>query len=170
MKRVTLRSLVAGISTGILLSCTANAAIAQVAEVPAPDSEGDFNSAILRGNRGFYANKRWVVMADPDGDYLNCRYTPNGEIRAEIVPGAILMAEFGGPVNLDNGLRANYDNDAIEMYQGSPWLRVIGQDDTLMIPAERGSRNALGTCYVRANQRYITPLNNEATLQTVFSR
>jgi len=170
MKKVTLRSLVAGISTGILLCFTASAAISQVAEVPAPDSQGDFNSAILRGNRGFYVNQRWVVMAGPDRDYLNCRYTPNGEIRSEIAPGTILIAEFGGPVNLDNGQRANDDNDAVEMYQGSPWLRVTGQDDTLIIPAERGNRDSLGACYVRANQRYITPLNNDATLQTVFGR
>ncbi len=74
--------------------------------------------------------------------------------------GAIVTAAFKGPVNLDNGMRANYANDAIVMHNGRPWLRVVkykgndwnsGRDSTLV-----------GECYVRANLQYITPINLDA--------
>ena len=73
-----------------------HAAIAQVAEVPNPDSNGDFRSAFQRGNRGFYTISKWLVV-QPMGsgveDYaLNCRYTPNGQIRSRIQRGAIITA------------------------------------------------------------------------------
>lgn len=170
MASINLQTFIVGLAASVSLLVGTRAASAQVSEVPAPDSEGDFNTAIVRGNRGFYVNQRWVVVPGTRRDALNCRYTPNGEIRSQIIPGAILTAQFGGPVNLDGGQSPNTENDAIEMYQGSPWLKITGVADTLLYPADRTNVDSLGPCYVRANLRYITPLNNEATIPQVFGR
>ncbi|HIK57025.1 MAG TPA: hypothetical protein IGS37_17910 [Synechococcales cyanobacterium M55_K2018_004] len=122
-------------------------AIAQMAEVPLPNRNGDYTTAVLRGNRGnFYYNRRWLVV-DPDPTYLNCRVSPNGVVRSRIAPGAILMAEF-------------IQNEAIVFHNGSPWLRVRGID-ALTVP-QRGQ--TLGRCYVRANRQYIAPINEDARL------
>ena len=58
-------------------------AIAQAAEVPNPDINGDFHTAFQQGNRGYYSIEKWLVVQPMrSGDYdLNCRYTPNGQLR-----------------------------------------------------------------------------------------
>ena len=61
-------------------------AIAQAAEVPNPDINGDFRTAFQQGNRGYYKIEKWLVVQPViSGDYdLNCRYTPNGQMRLRI--------------------------------------------------------------------------------------
>ena len=78
------------------------------------DSNGDFSSALLIGHLGVYGNNQWLVMPQSDG-YLNCRYTPNGEIRSEVVPSMIITAKFNGPLSTDNRLTPNPDADAIRV-------------------------------------------------------
>lgn len=127
------------------------------------DSNGDFRSALLIGHRGVYGNNRWLVMPQVD-EYLNCRYTPNGEIRSEIVPSMIITAKFGGPLSTDNRQTPNPAADAIVLYEGKPWLRVTGTDRASFFPpsANRSSQDYIGECYVRANSQYITNVNNDA--------
>jgi hypothetical protein len=71
-------------------------AIAQAADVPKPNLSGDFSSIFLQGNRGFYAVQKWLVIesveSEINGGTVNCRYSPNGEIRSRIQRGAILTA------------------------------------------------------------------------------
>lgn len=119
----------------------ANPVQAQVAEVPGATAQGDFKSAKVLGNRGYYQNKSWLVVDTSSG--LNCRATPNGTVKSVLMPGSVVSAVFAGQ-----------GNDAIAFHQGSPWLRVTPQ-----IPAY-GSGTA-GTCYVRANVRYIAPISQD---------
>ena len=116
---------------------------AQVAEVPTPNAKGDFTTAILQGNAGKYKNIKWLVI-DPDPTYLNCRSEPNGKVKSRLMPGAIITAVF-----LDNN-----QGDAIVFDRDVPWLRVSGTDPfTLGEP---------GVCYVRANIKYIAPINEDS--------
>ena len=127
------------------------------------DSNGDFSSALLIGHRGVYGNNQWLVMPQSDG-YLNCRYTPNGEIRSEVVPSMIITAKFNGPLSTDNRQTPNPDADAIVFHEGKPWLRVAGTERASFFPpsANRSSQDYLGECYVRANSQYITDVSNDA--------
>lgn len=157
------------LATSILLLNIPSQALAQVAEVPRPDSNGDFTTAFVQGNLGYYANKQWLVVAqsgDPRDGFLNCRYAPNGEIRSRVPSGAIVEAvflgEFGEP-NPPRMLELNPANDAIILEDGAPWLRVRGTSG-LFYPARAGDWESLGECYVRANWQYIAPVNNDWSL------
>ncbi len=147
----------------------ARTAIAQVADVPNPDSNGDFKSAFQRGNRGFYVISKWLVV-QPMGsaiedDALNCRYTPNGQIRSRIQRGAIVTAVFKGNPNLRSAEPPDPSNDAIAFDSDeSPWLRVKGLQNELAYPAKPASFDQLGECYVRANLKYIAPINPDALM------
>lgn len=126
-----------------------SAAVAQMASVPTPDANGNFSTALQPGNRGdVYPTRKWLVV-DPDPTYLNCRLQPNGAVRLRVAPGAVLTAVF----TEENG-------DAIVFTAGQPWLRVSGTDP-LMIGEP-------GICYVRANARYIAPINEDAIQGGVF--
>jgi len=143
--------------------------IAQVAEVPNPDSSGDFRSAFQRGNRGFYTISKWLVvqpMGSGAENYdLNCRYTPNGQIRSRILRGAIVTAVFKGNPNLSRAEPPEPASDAIIIdSDGSPWLRVKGSQNELAYPAKPASFEQLGECYVRANLKYIAPINPDSLM------
>jgi hypothetical protein len=146
-----------------------HAAIAQVADVPNPDSNGDFRSAFQRGNRGFYVISKWLVV-QPMGasaeDYgLNCRYKPNGQIRSRILRGAIVTAVFKGTPNLHRAESPESYSDAIALdSDGSPWLRVKGLQNELAYPVKPASFDQLGECYVRANLKYIAPINPDSLM------
>lgn len=126
-----------GLMTGIILSTTA--AIAQIAEVPEANADGDFMTAKVLGNRGYYNNRMWLVV---DRENLNCRQTPGGEIKTQLTPGSTMTAIFsrGG------------QEDAIVMKNNKPWLRVRVNPEF-----NRG----VEICYVRANTKYIFPVNND---------
>ncbi|TYQ28680.1 hypothetical protein PseudUWO311_04095 [Pseudanabaena sp. UWO311] len=146
-----------------------HAAIAQVADVPNPDSNGDFRSAFQRGNRGFYTISKWLVI-QPMGsgveDYaLNCRYTPNGQIRSRIQRGAIITAVFKGTPNLHRAEPPEPSSDAIALdSDGTPWLRVKGSQNELAYPAKPANFDQLGECYVRATLKYIAPINPDSLM------
>lgn len=121
----------------LLATLTATDAQAQVAEVPKPNGKGDFTTAKVLGNRGYYENKKWLVVDFKPA--LNCRVTPNGAVKSVLLPGSVVSAVFSG------------GNDAVVLHQGSPWLRVNAQQ-----PLRSGTP---GTCFVRANLQYIAPIS-----------
>jgi hypothetical protein len=142
-------------------------AIAQSANVPKPNLSGDFSSIFLQGNRGFYAVQKWLVIqpveSEINGDVVNCRYTPNGEIRSRIQRGAILTAVFNQTANGRVPNPHTSADDAIVLDSSdSPWLRVIGTREELAYPVKPLTFNDLGECYVRANLKYIAPINPDA--------
>ncbi|PZU98459.1 MAG: hypothetical protein DCE90_04935 [Pseudanabaena sp.] len=142
-------------------------AIAQSADVPKPNPNGDFNSIFVQGNRGYYAVKKWLVIqfvqSEVNGGTLNCRYTPNGEIRSRIPRGAILTAVFNQTANGRVPNPHTTADDAIVLdSSGSPWLRVIGTQEELAYPVRPLKFSDLGECYVRANLKYIAPINPDA--------
>ncbi|EKQ66637.1 hypothetical protein OsccyDRAFT_4425 [Leptolyngbyaceae cyanobacterium JSC-12] len=112
---------------------------AQVADVPAVNAKGDYTTARLLGNRGYYRNTHWLVV-DPSGS-LNCRATPNGTVKTKLGTGWVVTASFPGK-----------DADAVVMQQGSPWLRVIPQEPL-------GGLKNQTVCFVRANNRYVAPIS-----------
>ncbi len=142
-------------------------AIAQEADVPKPNGNGDFNSIFLQGNRGFYSVQKWLIIqsveSEANGGTVNCRYTPNGEIRSRIQRGAILTAVFN---KTEMGRVPNPHtsaDDAIVLdSSGSPWLRVIGTREELAYPVRPLTFADLGECYVRASLKYIAPINPDA--------
>jgi hypothetical protein len=144
-------------------------AIAQVADVPNPASNGDFKSAFQRGNRGFYGISKWLVIqpmgSGGEDNALNCRYTPNGQIRSRIQRGAIITAVFKGNPNLRSAEPPDSSNDAIALdSDDSPWLRVKGLQNELAYPAKPASFDQLGECYVKANLKYIAPINPDSLM------
>lgn len=114
--------------------------VAQVAEVPKPTKQGDFRTAKVMGNRGYYANTSWLVV---DQTPLNCRVSPNGKVQSTLMPGAVIKAVFTGQ-----------NKEAIVLQQGSPWLRVAPKAPNMM-------SGQPGTCYVRANLRYVAPISED---------
>ena len=111
-------------------------AIAQVADVPKPNGNRDFNSIFAQGNRSYYAVKKWLVIqfveSEMNGGTVNCRYTPNGKIRSRIQRGAILTAVFNQTAKGRVPNPHTSADDAIVLDSSdSPWLRVIGTREEL---------------------------------------
>ncbi len=135
-------TLVSGITTAITtLSLITSVGMAQMAEVPQPNAKGDFVTAKVQGNRGLYNNTYWLVV-DPES--LNCRNTPEGTVKVKLVTGAIINALFSN----------NGKGDAIVLKNGQPWMKVESVN-----PA--GYQFNSGVCYVRANLKYIAPINGD---------
>lgn len=135
-------TLVSGITTAITtLTLVTSVGMAQMAEVPQPNAKGDFVTAKVQGNRGLYNNIYWLVV-DPES--LNCRNTPEGTVKVKLVTGAIINALFSN----------NGKGDAIVLKNGQPWMNVESVN-----PA--GYQFNSGVCYVRANLKYIAPINGD---------
>ncbi|MBT9311763.1 hypothetical protein [Leptothoe kymatousa] len=123
--------------------CSATTAQAQMADVPNFDENGDFITARVRGNRGTYPHRQWLVI-EPDRTGLNCRNS-NGDIVVTLAYGAVVDSAF-------------HSDDAISRINGSPWLKVNANVlDVRHIVVNEAAVNY--TCYVRANNQYITPIN-----------
>lgn len=80
-------------------------------EVPKPNMKGDFITAKVQGNRGLYNNINWLVV---DPEYLNCRNTPEGTVKARLESGAMMTALFSN----------DGKGDAIVLKNGQSWLKV----------------------------------------------
>ncbi|NEQ50873.1 MAG: hypothetical protein F6K11_12185 [Leptolyngbya sp. SIO3F4] len=121
----------------------ATAVQAQMSDVPGFDADGDFHSARVWGNRGYYSHRQWLVI-EPDESGLNCR-NANGTVVLTLAYGAIVDSVFD-------------DGDAIQLLNGQPWLKV---NVTAMDLRRQVTDNfsVVQTCYVRANNQYIAPLN-----------
>ncbi|NMF60186.1 hypothetical protein [Pseudanabaena yagii] len=152
----------------ISVFCTDREAIAQASDVPNPDKNGDFNTAFQQGNRGFYAIDKWLVVqpieTGSDGYGLTCRYSPNEQIRSRILRGAIVTAVFKkGSLNENKLDLPNRANDAIVLDSNNlPWLKIRGMRDELAEPSQPVLLDQLGECYVRANLKYIAPINPDS--------
>lgn len=121
-------------------SC-ATAAQAQMADVPRFNTDGDFFSARVQGNRGTYPHGQWLVVESEDPG-LNCRDV-YGDVVVSLAYGAVVDSVFD-------------TDDAIALVAGQPWLKVrASQMDVLQVNGLAASY----TCYVRANRRYIAPIN-----------
>ncbi|WP_039896339.1 hypothetical protein [Lyngbya sp. PCC 8106] len=127
-----------GSMTGIFFNVTSG--MAQISEVPEPNNNGDFMTAKVMGNRGYYNNRIWLVV-DPEN--LNCRDTPGGKIKTQLTTGATMTAIFSQEGR----------EDAIVMRNSKPWLRVRSVNPNFNTDS--------GTCYVRANIKYVFPINND---------
>ncbi len=125
----------------------ANAVQAQMADVPNFDTNGDFPSARVWGNRGYYPHWQWLVI-EPDPTGLNCR-DANGLVIVTLAYGAVVESVF------DN------TNDAIELVDGQPWLKVRASMFDLHRRVIDETAVAY-TCYVRANNEYIAPINPDS--------
>lgn len=160
-----LQQIVAGIALSHILALSQTPAFAQVGGVPAADEYGDYQSALMLGNLGYYGNTHWLVT---DTDSLNCRFAPDGEVRSVILPGAIITAVFDPRVNNQRLLEITPELDAIEfsVYTNRPWLRIEGNAGGLAFAPLSSSRQSYdpGPCYVRANRYYIAPINVDAKL------
>ncbi|MDV3352678.1 hypothetical protein D0962_24305 [Leptolyngbyaceae cyanobacterium CCMR0082] len=121
----------------------ATAAQAQMSDVPRFDTNGDFFSARVQGNRGMYPHWQWVVV-ETDNLGLNCR-SDNGDVIVVLAYGAVVDSVFEG-------------DDAISLVNGQPWLKVNA--DLRDVQRRVVDDFAVAyTCYVRANNQYIVPLN-----------
>jgi hypothetical protein len=135
-------TLFSGITASLTtLTLVTGLAMAQMAEVPRPNTKGDFITAKVQGNRGLYNNINWLVV---DPQYLNCRNTPEGTVRTRLESGAIMTALFSN----------NGKGDAIVLKNGQSWLKVESIHPY-------GPRLNSGVCYVRANLKYIAPINGD---------
>lgn len=127
----------------LCLVASATAAQAQMSDVPSFNGSGDFLSARVWGNRGYYRHWQWLVV-EPDSEGLNCRNT-NGDVVVTLAYGAVVDSVFGG-------------EDAIELVDGQPWLKVSANAWDLRRRVVDDIAVAY-TCYVRANRQYIAPVN-----------
>ncbi|MBE9068267.1 hypothetical protein IQ260_16570 [Leptolyngbya cf. ectocarpi LEGE 11479] len=137
---MTLRILLASFFCGLFMVPVAQA---QMANVPNFDTNGDFLSARVQGNRGTYPHWQWVVV-ETDAAGLNCR-TANGVVAVTLAYGAVVDSVFD-------------TEDAIELVDGQPWLKVTANVFDLNRRVV-GERAVSYSCYVRANTQYIAPVN-----------
>jgi len=137
--------------TLLSLSSSAGSVLAQAADIPRADRNGDFRTARVRGNRGDYPHRHWLVV-DRGAGGLNCR-AANGEVMLTLNYGSVINSRFEGG--------AGYENDtgeAIDLVNGQPWLsvEVTAFDIRQQVTSELAEKYQ---CYVRANQRFIAPIN-----------
>ncbi len=154
------------VSVGLthILAPLPQAAMAQYGGVPIADRQGDYATALMQGNLGYYGNAKWLIV---ENELLNCRVAPNGAVRSRILAGAIVTAAFRGPVNQQRLTEVTPEMDAIVFDNGSPWLRIQGTAAGLAFPPEARSASQQfkpGECYIRANRRYVAPINIDAKL------
>ena len=118
---------------------------AQRADSAAFDRQGDFHSSRIRGNRGFYQQRYWLVV-DTDRKGLNCR--DQRRLVASFSYGDVLMADV--PPTSD---------EAITQINGYTYLRIADERSFLRRVGNRISDDKRFTCLVRANVKFIAPIN-----------
>lgn len=146
------------------------AAQAQYGSIPTPNSQGDYESAFMLGNLGYYGNEKWLIL---DTDMLNCRWSPDGDVRSQILPGAIVTAIFKLPASPKRLTEVTPEMDAIVLSPttNNPWLHIKGTATGLAVPPfpnapwQTKRPHKPGECYIRANRRYIAPINVDARLK-----
>lgn len=132
---------------GLLAFC--RSASAQLADVIRPDPRGDFRSLLIRGPRGEYVQRFWLVVdRDPRG--LWCRdslWRPLAALR----PGAVLETDLQ-----DRALTPLLNR------QGAPYLRVWVKPMDVLEEARSGDRGKQFSCAVRANINYLAPIHPDS--------
>ena len=130
-----------GIRLSIMLVLLTSGAMAQRADPASSDQNGDFHSSLIEGNRGPYQQRYWLVV-DPDPNGLNCR--SNTGVVDRFYYGDLLAASLDG----------NNDN-AIVTVAAKTFLRVV----------DRRGIDGPVKCKVRANARFIAPINTDDLTQ-----
>ena len=148
-------------SAGKLLGWTAliwlggsytSAVQAQRADVPHMDVNGDFQTTLVQGNRGYYQQIFWLVVdRDPAG--LNCRPINGGEPLVKLDYGGILMTQV-----------KSVETNAISLREGLPWLEVtLNRLSSPQLDLRQGDdRRGPYHCQVRASADLIAPINPSA--------
>ena len=132
-------------------SCT-TAIQAQWADVPHMDANGDFQTTLVQGNRGYYQQIFWLVVdRDPAG--LNCRPIHGGEPLVKLDYGGILMTQV-----------KSAETNAISLREGLPWLKVtLTRLASPQLDLRKGAeRRGPYHCQVRASADLIAPINSSA--------
>lgn len=130
----------------LAFSCSASA---QVADVIRPDPRGDFRSLLIRGPRGGYAQRFWLVVdRDPRG--LWCR-DPVGRPLVALRPGAVLETDFQDPTLAPLLNR-----------QGAVYVRLRVKPMDVLEDARVGERGKEFSCAVRANINYLAPIHPDS--------
>lgn len=132
---------------GLLALCSS--AAAQVADVIRPDPRGDFRSLLIRGPRGEYQQRFWLVVdRDPGG--LWCR-DPAWRVVAALRPGAVLEADLQ-----ETKLAALLNR------QGFPYLRVRVKPMDILRDTRSGEQGKEFSCAVRANTNFLAPIHADS--------
>ena len=118
---------------------------AQRADAARQDRLGNFVSSRVRGNRGFHQQRYWLVV-DPDPSGLNCR------------DGSRVVARYRYGDVIRIGVKGS-QTDAISRIDGRTYLTIEETRDVLHLDRDRGRRPEPFRCVVRANSRYIAPIN-----------
>jgi hypothetical protein len=118
---------------------------AQRADTASFDRRGDFHSSRIMGNRGFYQQRYWLV-SDPDRRGLNCR-DHRGPV-ARFAFGDVLIAHGQFP-----------SDNAITQVNGETYLRITSERSDLLLNKHISPIPKPFTCRVRANIKFITPIN-----------
>ena len=129
-----------GPAVGFLAACLLfypRPLLAQRADSAAFDRQGDFHSSRIRGNRGFYQQRYWLVV-DTDRRGLNCR--DQRRLVARFNYGDVLMADVPLP-----------SDEAIAQIDGRTYLRIADERSFLRIGADKMSDDKRFSCLVRAN-------------------
>jgi len=118
---------------------------AQRADSAGFDRQGDFLSSRIRGNRGFYQQRYWLVV-NTDRTGLNCHY--QRRLVARFVYGDVLMADAPFP-----------SDEAITRVNGYTYLRILNERSDLYLGVNKSFNGKHSACLVRANFKYIAPIN-----------
>lgn len=118
---------------------------AQRADAVSSDRQGDFHSSRIRGNRGFYQQRYWLVV-DPDRRGLNCR-DHRGPV-ARFSYGDVLIADGRFP-----------SDNAITQVNGETYLRITSERSYLHLDKRLALSPKPFTCQVRASAKFIAPIN-----------
>lgn len=125
----------------------------QVAEVVAPDAQGNFPAITLPGPRGPYPQRFWLVVdRDPRG--LWCRDSR----------GRPLVALRRGAV-LETDATAN----PVLLRDGRPYLRVRPKPVAIQEETRLRDRGTALSCWVRAHGAFVAPIHPDS-LEAVLAR
>lgn len=137
----------AGVLTGLLAQ--GGSAVAQIADVIRPDPRGDFRTLLIRGPRGTYPQRFWLVVdRDPGG--LWCRdssWRPVVALRL----GAILEADLQESML-----------PALLNRQDVPYLRVRVKPLDILQDTRQGEPGKELSCAVRANMNFLAPIHPDS--------
>jgi hypothetical protein len=125
--------------------------------MPLRTRSGDWATGYIHQPSGNLPTPHWLVIHETQ---LNCREQPGGRIRANIEPGAIVTAVYPSGTS-EQELLGSPNVDAVVQTNGSTWLRITGTTPGITpLNDHYGNQlTQLGECYVRANTRYVAPIN-----------
>lgn len=125
-------------------------ASAQVAELIGADDQGDFHTVTVQSARGNYPQRFWLIV-DQDPRGLICRDSS----------GRALIALRRGAVVETDPLQHSPPRMP---WQAKPYVRVRVKPVDLLLDARLHDRGRGGSCLVRANTAFITPILEDSLL------